>query len=141
MWARFRKARDAARPEHPAELEHRLGRVRHVMKGVEAEDAIDAAVGEIDSAAVEHEKFRRRLIANWRQPRVELLPQFERARRDVKRDRRAAKLRQAPGGPARAGAEIEHVQAGSKPEPGHQLRERAEEVGRILWVGERLDRK
>src|SRR4030095_1212963 len=119
MWAGFRKARDAARPEHAAEFQHRLGRVRHVMKRVEAEDAIEARVWTIDAAAIEDEKLRRRLISNWRQPCVELLAEFQRAGRDVKRDRGAAKLRQAPGGPARPGAEVEHVQAGLKAEPGH----------------------
>src|SRR4030095_14744221 len=122
MWARLRKARDAARPQHPAELQHRLGRVRHVVKRVEAEDAIDARVGKIDVATVEEEKLRRWLISNWRHPRVELLAEFERTRRDVKCDRGAAKLRQATGGPACPGAEVEHVEAGSKTQPGHQLR-------------------
>src|SRR5262245_13295811 len=137
-WPRFGKPRDAARAEHAAELQHRLGRIRHVMKRVKAEDAIDAAVGKIDSAAVEHEKLRRWLIADWRQTPVELLAEFERGRRDVERDRRAAKLGQASRGPARTRAEVEHVQARSKTEPGHQLRKGTEQVGCILWVGKRL---
>src|SRR5512138_432951 len=126
MGPRFGKPGDAARPEHPAELQHRLGRVRDVMKRVEAENAIDAGVGKIDSAAVEHEKLRRRLMSDRRQPSIELPPEFQRTGRDVKRNRSAAKLRQTPCGPARAGAEVEHVQAGSKTQPGHKLRKRTE---------------
>src|SRR5262245_5437013 len=122
MWPRFGKPGDAARAQHATELQHRLGRVRHVMKRVKAEDAIDAGVGKIDSAAVENEKLRRRLIADWRQPRVELLAEFQRARRDVERDRRAAKLGQASGGPARTRSEVEHVETRSKAQPGYQLR-------------------
>jgi hypothetical protein len=60
------------------------------MKRVEAEDAVDAGIREIDSTAVEEEEPRRRLISNRRQPRVQLPPEFQRARRDVKRDGGAA---------------------------------------------------
>src|SRR6478672_1972670 len=126
MRAWFRKARDAARPEHPPELEHRLGGVRHVMKCVETEDAIDAGVGKVDSPAVEEEKLRCRLISDWRQPRIELLAQFQRAGGDIKRGRRTAELCQTARGPARARAEVEHGQAGSKTQPRHQLRKRTE---------------
>src|SRR5262245_51368626 len=138
MGPRFGKAGDAARPEHAAELQHRLGGVGHVMKRVKAQDAIDACVWKSDSATVEDEKLRRRLISNWWQPRVKLLAEVQRARRNVERGGRAAKLRQTARRPACSRAEVEHVQAWSKSEPGHQLRKGTEEIGRVLRVGKRL---
>ena len=53
------EAGDAAVDEHPAELGQDLGRVRDVVEGVEAEDAVDAPVGERQSVAVEQDVLRR----------------------------------------------------------------------------------
>src|SRR4026208_750891 len=110
MWTRFRKPGDAPGPERAAALQHRLRGVRHVMECVEAEDAVDACVRKIDPTAIEQQKTRRRLISYWWQPLLEVPSQFQRTRRDVKRDCRAAKLRQAPRSPTGASTEVEHVQ-------------------------------
>ena len=45
----LRERRDATRPENAAELLNQRVRIRDVMERVETEDALDAAVGEIES--------------------------------------------------------------------------------------------
>src|SRR5205814_9476605 len=53
---RLGEAGDATGTEHAAELAHHAGGIRDVMKRVEAEDAIDALVRQVDAASIEDEK-------------------------------------------------------------------------------------
>ena len=75
---RLGEAGDATGTEHAAELAHHAGGIRDVMKRVEAEDAIDALVRQVDAASIEDEKARRRGVADRGKPREELRAELQR---------------------------------------------------------------
>jgi predicted component of type VI protein secretion system len=79
-----------------SELAQDRVRIRHVMKRVEAHDAVDARVGHLDPSSVEREELRRRAVADNRHSLVELTRDSQRRRRDVKENHAAAQLGEEP---------------------------------------------
>src|SRR5258708_9768004 len=55
----FRKARDTAVRKHAAELAQHCRRIRHMMKSVQAENAINRGVCEIDPLTIKEQKLGR----------------------------------------------------------------------------------
>ena len=136
--ARLDEARDAARLQKPAELaQHGVG-IRHVMEGVEADDPVHAAVGQLDRPPVEGQELRLRPFADDRQPLVHLARDGERARRDVEQDHAAAELRQEPGEPAAARAELEDRHPRRQAQPLKHRRNARQQRRRIVGGIERL---
>ena len=88
--------------------------------------------------AVEQDEARAEDIANRRQARIQLPPEFERRWRHVERDGVAAQLREDARRPADTGAEIEDGQSGRQAQAGEQLPERTEEPGCLVRIVKRF---
>ena len=109
--AGLREPCDPPRLEDASELAQDRVRVRHVMKGVEAHDAVDARVGKLDLPSVERQELRRGTVADDRHALVELARDAQRRRRNVEKNHAAAELGQKPRQPSRAGPEFQDRRA------------------------------
>src|SRR5215213_197897 len=104
---RLRECGDAARLQHAAEFAQHVVGVRRVMERIEAEDALDARIRQVDAAPVENEEARLGTLAERRLLRVQLARDGEGGRRDVEEDHAAAELGEVTREPPRAGAVFE----------------------------------
>src|SRR4051812_28033598 len=112
MRSRLGEASDAAGFQDAREVREDLLRIGRVMERVEADDAIDAGVGQIDAPAVVRQKARRGTLADDWHPPVELARDLQRGRRDVQEDGLAAELREEARQPTGAAAEVENDLSG-----------------------------
>ena len=99
---------DAPGPQHASELAQHFRLVRHVMKGIEADDPVHGFICQLQRMAVELEESPRQQFAS--EGRVfleEPAADVERRRRRVATDHRTVQLRDQARQPARPRAEIE----------------------------------
>ena len=116
-----------SRSTRPSSLQH-VGRIRNVVERVDADDAIDALVREIDAPAVEAQERRRGLRAGDGLAFEQLTRDVERGRGHVTHHHLAAHLREEPARPSGAGAEVEDAHPGNCVHATEDLREAAEQV-------------
>src|SRR5258708_571034 len=114
---RFGKAGDATLGQHPAKFAQHLRRIGDVMKGVKADDAFDAAIGEIKPTAVKEKELWRGPLAHDRMASKQLLADLQSRRRHIARDDFTSQLRKNARRPTRPGAKLEHSHAGTKLQP------------------------
>src|SRR2546425_13061543 len=78
-----------------------------MMKCVKTNNAFDAAIGKFDPAPIKQQKLRRRPIANWRMPSIQLLAHTQGSWRHINGNHFAAELSEYARGPAGPGAKLE----------------------------------
>src|SRR6266403_1011114 len=110
----FRKARDAAIRQHAAELSQHSRRIRHMMKSVQAEDAVNRSVLEIDPLTIEEQELGRGSITGGWITSVQLAANPQCCGRDVAGDHPTTELRKKSRSPAGAGAKLKHRHTGTK---------------------------
>src|ERR1700680_3563887 len=104
----FRESGDAARPQDTCEFPEHLIKIRSVMESVEAENAIDAGIRQINFLTVVTEEPWRGVMAEHRVPPIQLSRNCQCSLRNVEKHRLAAELCEVTGRPSRSGAEIQH---------------------------------
>jgi len=84
--SRFRKTREAARNQYSAKFKQDFARVRNVMKSIQANNAINGRVSEIDPMPIEEQELGSGPIARRRIPPVKLAADLQGSRRHMASD-------------------------------------------------------
>ena len=109
-----------------------------MVERVDAEDPVDALVGQVEAMPVETQERRRGLRPGDGLAFEQLARDIERGRRHVADDDLAPELRQEATRPARTRAEVEHADSGERSHARENLRETREDLRCVIDVRGRL---
>src|SRR5262245_34661538 len=106
--ARLAEPGNAARPQHSTELAQDFCGVRDMVKRIEADDAIDRLVGQLEAMSIEQQESRPEdRGSQQRQFSKKAPPNLERRPRGVAANRLTVRLGEEARQPARPRTEIE----------------------------------